>query len=877
MPASRPTEVAPEAVRGALDAGALLLTSTPGLAADWRRRLVTASEGVVATPAIESWGSWLTGLALTESDLPVPYTKLQELQLWERIIAEDMGKGVAGPGLARHAAEAYRLMREYGIDAAELAGGGEEAEALARWMARMQTSLAREGRMLAADLPASLLPHVGARVSVPHILLDGFETFTPMQQSLLDALQAHGARLSRLAAGDEVAEISLTVCAEPEAEYRHVAAGIATCMAADAQARIAVVTSRQVSDIEALHRILDELLLPAPEARLSRQAVNMPGQPLADQPLIRQSLALLGLAGRKGALLHELAPLFFSPGIRGFAAERMARARLEARLREDNRYYLGFASLLKQPEMQDMPALAGIVRVLSDWDDSARPAGRWEEAVRTLLQDMGVLQANAAGRSGGEIRQLNALREALASLVAVDAVRERLEWGAFQSLLASVCRQTPFALPVQHAQVSVLPLEQIAGLRFDAVFALGLDEDALPLPAGPSALLPFAVQGRHALPCATPALAFARSSFLWQQLQQAAPVLHVSFALSRGERVLHASPLLAGPEPRYADMAARPQASAAVEPYADAPPVPLAAGESVAGGSDIIKQQSACPFRAFAVHRLALAPLGEARPGLEPKEKGSLLHHALQHIWETLGAQQALLALDEAGVDALIRAAIDHAWMQLRMPVAEATRAYERQRMDAVLHEWLAAERQRPPFRVEHCEKAYSLLLPSEGTARFTVRLKADRIDRDDAGHRILIDYKSGQKQSAAKWIGARMEQPQLPLYSVAEHLGADDAVCFARVRSGECGFEGLSGEDTGVKGIEACDGKRGRPDDWPALQQAWRRDIDALAGEFVAGRAEVVPRNPKACAHCGLEAVCRIDEIGFAEDIDDDDAGDGA
>jgi hypothetical protein len=124
MPASLPTEVIPESVPAALAEGALLLASSPRLAADWRRRLVTNTAGVVPTPAVEAWASWLAGLARTAVDIPVPYTPLQELQLWERIVATDMGGGVAGPGLARHAAEAYRLMREYRIDAGELAGGG---------------------------------------------------------------------------------------------------------------------------------------------------------------------------------------------------------------------------------------------------------------------------------------------------------------------------------------------------------------------------------------------------------------------------------------------------------------------------------------------------------------------------------------------------------------------------------------------------------------------------------------------------------------------------------------------------------------------------------------------------------------------------------
>jgi ATP-dependent helicase/DNAse subunit B len=41
-----------------------------------------------------------------------------------------------------------------------------------------------------------------------------------------------------------------------------------------------------------------------------------------------------------------------------------------------------------------------------------------------------------------------------------------------------------------------------------------------------------------------------------------------------------------------------------------------------------------------------------------------------------------------------------------------------------------------------------------------------------------------------------------------------------------------------------------------------WKRNIDQLAQDFLAGHAEVDPRDyPKTCEHCGLEALCRITE----------------
>ena len=162
------------------------------------------------------------------------------------------------------------------------------------------------------------------------------------------------------------------------------------------------------------------------------------------------------------------------------------------------------------------------------------------------------------------------------------------------------------------------------------------------------------------------------------------------------------------------------------------------------------------------------------------------------------------------------------------------------------------------------------LELPAAGAIRFPVALKADRIDRDGEGHRIVIDYKRGRPQRVGDWIGARMAEPQLPLYAVAEGLHDADAVCFASVRSGDMGFEGLSGEPTGIQGIAVYKGRDEEAGDWPELLARWRERLDALAAEFVAGRCDVSPRDAHACEYCGLEAVCRIDEIGIDRDADE-------
>jgi hypothetical protein len=55
----------------------------------------------------------------------------------------------------------------------------------------------------------------------------------------------------------------------------------------------------------------------------------------------------------------------------------------------------------------------------------------------------------------------------------------------------------------------------------------------------------------------------------------------------------------------------------------------------------------------------------------------------------------------------------------------------------------------------------------------------------------------------------------------------------------------------------------------------AWRECIEQLAKDFLAGRAEVEPREaPKTCERCGLQVLCRIQEHQAQLKAEDDSEG---
>jgi len=861
----------------ALAKGAVLLTATARQAADWKRRYAEAQpRAACETPGIYSWRSWLGELPAQEfSDISL--NALQEQQLWEQIIRNDPQlpdetSEASVRGLARHASRAYALMCEYGISSVDLAPSSEESEALARWIAKIQTELRRDrlkGRNLAARMSDALLQGIEGMKLPQQILMDGFDRLSPMQQQVLEAMRAVGCNVMEVVPSGSQAAPTLTVCEDERAEHQHIAMRLKSLLDANPHARIALLCCEQSADAGRLNRILNAALMPDDTLNPAsqQQAITMPGDALSNMPMILQLMHMLGIAGKPRFNFDDFSKLLFCPWLKGYEAERLDRAMLDTVLRTWNRHRLTWAGLLKTKEVQRLPQLHEVVKVLSGWAHGRKSATIWVQDVLGLLQETGFVQAgngDRQARSNADVRQMNAFRDVLTTMAAADAVSAGMDWSHFFSMLRTVCADAQASFTPKYPNVVMMPLSSIAGLRFDYVLVMGMNEEIFPPPARPYALLPLHLQREYAIPMSTAPLAYARSRWLWDQLLLSAPCIEISYARLVGERELLPSSFTAGlaeapcilPEP----------AGRAVqcEEFADTPKVPVVDSELTGGGAAMIKNQSACPFRAFVTHRLGIAALGETTPGIEPTTKGKLIHSALEFIWKRLKVRQALLEMDAAGRAEMIDDAVAYAWKKNKSHPGFDIQAVEKKRMHSVLYGWLDIEARRPDFEVLEIEAGYVLQLPQKASCQFTLKIKADRIDKDIAGHRILIDYKTGAPQTASKWLGERMEEPQLPLYAIAADIGSDDAVAYASVRSGEdMGFEGLAAKDIGIPGLTVCDGKRGRPDDWPQVLEDWNVHINALASEFADGRCDVAPRNASACKYCTLKAVCRVEETG--------------
>jgi probable DNA repair protein len=454
--------------------------------------------------------------------------------------------------------------------------------------------------------------------------------------------------------------------------------------------------------------------------------------------------------------------------------------------------------------------------------------------------------------------------------------------GEALALLHRLADETVYQPRSGEAPVQVLGLYEANGQRFDHLWVMGLHDGAWSPAARPDPFIPLPLQREQGMRHSDPEYERSWAGQVTAQLAAAAPDVLFSFPGRDGAEALVCSPLLEGLQPiDPAELGSdgsdgwndRIRRSARLEPLPVHEALPLRRA-LVSGGSRVFANQAACPFRAFAEHRLGARPLDRLQVGLGPMRSGTLMHRALELLWRKLRTQQALLELGEDDLRDLVRQcsaeALEAQRRQNPVTLAERYSDLEAGRLQGKISAWLDVERQRCPFRVVGFEEQQAFTAGS-----LQVNLKLDRIDELEDGSRVVLDYKTG-KVTPSRWFGERPEDPQLPLYGVVAHAagqeGGEDgagpvaAIAFAEIRPDKRAFSGVVRGDGVLPGLPVS--RKGdlkeATERWPQVLEDWRTELERLGRAFCAGTAEVDPKNGLATcrnSYCELAALCRIHE----------------
>jgi probable DNA repair protein len=703
-----------------------------------------------------------------------------------------------------------------------------------------------------------------------HILLAGFLEFSPLEQKLWSTLKNKGCHIDTLTMKSPCNQKTRLALPNSEIEmYTMARYAIHRAKQDPSQSTLCVIYNLHEvrTDVE---RIFREVLAETSDIPYEKMVNISIGKRMSDEPLIKVAFDILRFKVQRLTASH-LTALLLSPYLLNNTAHLSERALLDAAIcKIGNVEYslIQFINVISSFENQN--ALLNALGHLVAFDTTShRPFGDWANQWMDMLVSVSWADPTILNPREKELleRFQCLLKEEAPTL---NPVFPSLSFFGGIQVLKKLAEKTLFRAKTEdtHTPIQILGLLESLGQPTDTLWMMGMNDREFPAKSAPNPFIPIRLQRQARMP-------HADADREWQFSQRALTMLlthcqQAIFSYSEqddDETLLPCSMIQQVPVstlahldlPEFKSPAEKQFKTASLTCIDDltAPPIQHDGTDaSIKGGTDCLKQQSLCPFRAFAKHRLKAQPLETPQLGLSPRERGMLIHDVLERFWRNIVTQELLIHLDKNELRAQIDHCVKQSFKTIISPHKQLSRAFkeiEQTRLNELLYQWIQIEKSRPPFRVISQEKTQQLRLKQ---LSFTVRI--DRVDQTESGI-ILIDYKTGQSNIYA-WFGERLEEPQLPMYAIAMEKPIS-AIAFAQINAGESMFKSISDVNHILPGnkwlntVKVCP----KPADWGHQLNRWQQTLENLADNFYSGLADIDPKQPQICEGCPYQLLCRI------------------
>lgn len=826
------------------------------------------------TPDCLPWSAWckrsFESLSFRTEDHEILLNNLQQQWLWQEIISSSRYKNqlLQITATAKQAAQAYQLAREWCVPVfPEETYLSEDAYAFKSWADSCEKQKQKHHWLDDASLPDYLLEHINHLQGVLNkIVFYDFAQLTTQQLKLKQALIDAGIEVEEINAADRNESVSVSEQTDKQSEIFAAACWAKQHLEKDANATIGIIAPNLGSIRDKIEYAFASVLTPQKWVA-STETIHKPysislGKPLASYPLIYTAINLLSLGKRKISI-NSLSALLHSPFITGATEEAAARAKFDAALRRIGEQQLSLKTLywISETRCKEFEQCEGFIQILKTFQISFLSHAKkqslrlWAITFSEWLTGFG--WPGERHLNSDEHQVLTAWQTALTQLSSLDSLSRPISFSTALFQLNRLLAETRFQPETTETPIQILGMTGAAGMQFDALWVMNMQDDCWPATMPVNAFIPIALQREFNIPMASADAQLALAKDITNKLVKSAKEVVFSYANQEGDRECRLSPLTKASHVinngvEYNDYKNTILASSKLETFIDinAPEIP--AGQTANGGSSLFKDQSGCPFKAFARHRLHAESLEEADIGLSAAERGNLVHRALQYLWQRLKTLENLKYRTALELDKIIHSVVLEA---IKLQISQQPETFtdrftelEQQRLEQLLKQWLLIENDRSEFKIISTEEWKTILFED-----IELHLRVDRVDELADGRCVILDYKTGAV-TKNDWESDNPNDPQLPLYAVTNGQQVA-AIAFASLKRGKMGFVGLADAEDILPHV-----KQDADVAWQEKLDSWEQILIRLANDFRSGIATVEPTT-SACRYCDLHSFCRIHE----------------
>ncbi len=831
------------------------------------------------TPHILPLMSWLTQQFYQHNTTGlILLSDFQEQCIWEKIIAHSpITPELLHPAqLATLVKEAHTTLTLWQIplEALEPFQAQLEVTCLIEWINAFRAACAEKNWITTAELPRHIQTQDQQKpLNLPNkIILSGFDTLNPSIEKLFaqfenriqlstDELTVPNSQTQQIILDDTESEL-ITMTKWMKAQWKKNPDIKLGCVIPELGSMRAKV-ERVMTSVFCI-----ENLLPTTENHYPPFNISA-GMPLSQHNMIHIALKILHWCHRP-LPIEEIAGLLQSPYLCANENEACNGAQIDAFLREQNRLQIAITDLFYTENSAVLRWRALLTAANEKGNETLKPS-EWTEHFISLLK---IIQwPGSQTQSSEEFQALERFKKLLQSFSQLDLISEKINYATALNLLNTLSHETIFQPKSHHEPIQIMGALESSGIIFDALWVLGLHDGIWPPAAKPHPLIPYAIQQQYQTPHATSSRELSFCEHVTKRLENSAKHVIFSSPKKQGDQHLFPSRLIAhiplinkselmqDDAINYSDMIFN---AAKTEILHDDKAPALTQFSSIQGGSNILKLQALCPFRAFASVRLKARALNQPAIGVSNITRGILTHQILYELWNRLKTQAALCECSDTELNQLIESAIEKTFSDKTFQVALSENKsffdIEKKRLQSVIFDWMQLEKLRPAFSVNALESSSQININ-----QLPINIRLDRIDELSDGSLMLIDYKTG-KNNINAILKESLTDPQLPIYAVFHDKNTQfEGIAFAGVNQADMGYNGIIHENkTQEKNdawyVESIHLKKNELNihNWKELVEYWKKSLIQLADDFCEGDARVDPLEPSVCEHCEMKTLCR-------------------